>query len=139
MCQTFQMHKLQSRFSSLCSLMHKLDEASDPQELCERIEFYWFKNNRMSRLKTLLLLLIMSGVLSYDCKCKLMGNPLQMYFQSSKYYNSSESFVPWPLVKGWRTKKFTWIWNCLNATCRFWLVFFSAVIRVVMQSFAWWL
>lgn len=136
MCQIFQMHKLQSWFSSLCtSLMKQVTLKSSVRGL----NFIGLKTIEMSRLKTLLLLLIMSGVLSYDCKCKLMGNPLQMYFQSSKYHNSSESFVPWPLVKGWRTKKFTWIWNCLNATCRFWLVFFSAVIRVVMQSFAWWL
>lgn len=31
--------------------MHKLDEASDPQELCERIEFYWFKNNRNEQIE----------------------------------------------------------------------------------------
>jgi len=79
MCQTFQMHKLQSRFSSLCSLMHKLDEASDSQEFCERIEFYWFKNNRNKQIENTTDS-IMPGVLSYDCKRKLMGNPLQMYF-----------------------------------------------------------
>ena len=68
-------------------------------EFCERIEFYWFKNNRNEQIENTTDS-IMPDVLSYDCKCKLMGNPLQMYFQSSKYHNSSESFVPWPLVKG---------------------------------------